>query len=393
VREYFREGAKFCQLDMNSLLTGTGRLSRVLQKDNIQEQNTSNDNPPSTQQDLARSTSLDATNDHQTSPPAHFSEPWGGEMLVASTPAPSTGLPNKRARADGDISAQANDRDGEQSETVSSPQVSAVFPGRDLLGASAGFSGRRSCDAEVDRPHTHESVQVLQLATRGELHPCSTMTSRQSGYQQNPPSQWWSCAGSRTQAPAATNSPLPGTELIRRQGTTAPGTQVTEHRCFNRLDTTSTPSNNQLRVAASGTVGHHTPHELPSVHEGVEQPEVMVQPLAPFSVPPSMVSSQLEGYTQELRPGWLLDKGLSEQQGPATQIPFHNLSSHANSAMDTTQHSGHIHNHHRPTQPHETVDADNSTWYNTVLHPNYQVVEMNQDSWNFDFPMPSFWSQ
>jgi hypothetical protein len=119
VREYFLEAANLCQLDVNSLLTGTGRLSRVLQKDNVQEQSTSRAISPSIEQDLARSTSLDAvpngaasngtaqndsalndaTSGYQASPSAPSGDAWIENMLVANTTAPSAEISKKRARA------------------------------------------------------------------------------------------------------------------------------------------------------------------------------------------------------------------------------------------------------------------------------------------------------
>lgn len=85
MRNYFVEAATLCNLDVDVLLKGTGRLSKVLQNVSIQEQSLSRDTSPSTEQDLARSTSLDtASHDAASSDTASSdaTSAWNGSTSI-----------------------------------------------------------------------------------------------------------------------------------------------------------------------------------------------------------------------------------------------------------------------------------------------------------------------
>jgi hypothetical protein len=328
VRKYFLEAAKFCQLDVNSLLIGTGRLSRVLQKDNVQEQSTSRAISPSTEQDLARSTSpdavpndaasngaaqndsalVDATSGYQASPSAPPGDAWIGNMLVANTTAPSAEIPNQRARANRGTSIPGN---------------AVVCSLRNVLEARAEPARGRSDGIEVDESPPQGKDRIVPLATSEDEHIHSTATSRpsrQPGHRQNQPFQPSPRENCTTRTQVATSCLQPDAEVMRQHRTTVSRTPVTEHHCFGRLDTVPTLLNKQFGVMSPDIVSHRNPQELPSVLEAMEQPEVVVPLSTPLPAPLPLTWGFRFMDTQSLQPWWQSEVRLPQQQGTADHL-------------------------------------------------------------------------
>jgi len=221
VREYFIEVGNLCELDVGVLLTGTGRLSRILQKDNVQEQRTSRDISPSTEQDLARSASPDAApndaiNGYQASSSAPSGEAWGGEIQVTNITTPPVEVSNKCTRANGGTSAPAN-----------------------------------ACDSQPEHQQ-NQSPQSLPHET------------------------------STTRTPLATNCMQPDAELARQHRTNL-NTPVTAQRYTSSLVTTTTPLSNQAGTATPDTTDRYTLQAPPFLHAAMQRPEVGIASLPPLS--------------------------------------------------------------------------------------------------------------
>lgn len=287
VRKCFIEAAKHCRLDVDVLLTGTGRLSKILEKDKVQEQSTSRDISPSTEQDSAQSTSLEkalnnATNSYQAPPSTPSGEAWGGETLVANNIAPSAEVSN------GDTSAPANTRDCGQSAIEPYRHMPTICSVHDLSEAPAKLTEGRSYGMVVDEPFTQGSDRILPLGTNGNQHIQSTVPprpSQQPGHQQSQPPQSSPRDNSTIRAPVATNCTQPDAELVRQHRTTNLNTPVTAQRYTDSLATTTTPLSNQAGTATPDTTGRYTLQAPAFLHGAMQRPEVGIASLPPLSGP------------------------------------------------------------------------------------------------------------
>jgi hypothetical protein len=286
VREYFVEAANLCELDVVVLLTGTGRLSRILQKDNVQEQRTSRDISPGTEQDLARSTSLDAapddaTNGFQASPSTPSGDARGGGMLVANNIAPPAEVPN------GDTSVPENTRDCGQSTIEPYRHMPTTFSVRDLSEAPAKLAEGRPYGMVVGESFTQGSDRILPLGTNGNQYIQPTVPSRpsqQPGHQQNQPSQSSPYENSTIRTPGATNWTQSDAELARQHRTNL-NTPVTAQRYTSSLVTMTTPLSNQAGNASPDTVDRYTLQDPAFLHEAMQRPQVVTPSLPPLSAP------------------------------------------------------------------------------------------------------------
>jgi hypothetical protein len=293
VREYFIEAANLCGLDVAVLLTGTGRLSRILQKDNVQEQRTSRDISPGTEQDLARSTSPDAapndaTNGYQAPPSDPSGDARGGEILVADNIALSAEFFNKCAHKNGDTSASANTRDYGQPTIEPYHRMPTMCSVRNLPEAPAELAGGRSYGMVVDESPTQESDQTLPLDTSENQHVQSTMTPRpslQPSHQQNQPPQSPPRENSTIRALVATNCTQPDAEPARQHRAPNLSTPVTAQRYTGSSVTMTTPLSNQAGSATPVTVGRHALQDPAFLHGAMQRPQVVTPSLSPLLVP------------------------------------------------------------------------------------------------------------
>lgn len=304
VREYFIEVTSLCELNVDVLLTGTGRLSRVLQKDEVHKQRTSRVTSLGTDQDLAGSTSPDAapndaTNGYQASLSASSGEAWGGEILVANNIAPSAEVFNKRAHVNGDTSAPANIRHCGQPAIEPYHHMPTTFSVRDLSEAQAKLAGGRSYGMVMNESFTQGSDRILPLGTNENQHVQSTVPSRpfqQSGHQQDQPRQSSPRENCTTRAPVAMNCTQPNAELVRHHETTNLSTPVTGQRYTDSSFTMTTPLSNQAGSATPDAVGRYAPQDLALLDGAMQRHEVSIQSL-PLSSGPNQerLGSTVEG--------------------------------------------------------------------------------------------------
>lgn len=318
VREYFIEAANICKLDVNALLNGPGRLSKLLQEDSIQDPSTSHAISPSKEQDLARSESTDAvpndaasngvalndsalygaTNNHQASPSTPSSEASVGNISVATTAAPSAGITNKRTHTGRSIPVPANPHDDCQSIIGPHHHMPMACPLRKLPDSPVESARSRDCGTEVDRSPPRGADLIVPLATSEDQHINSTApsrSSRQPGHQQNQPLQSSLCENFTMRASVVTNSTQPDTELVRQYRTVDSNVQVTGQPRTGSFVTMTTPSINQTKSAPPDTTDHYALQDPNSLHTAMQRPEVGISSLPPLSVP----NQECSGYRFE----------------------------------------------------------------------------------------------
>lgn len=179
----------------------------------------------------------------------------------------------------------------------------------------------------------------------------------------------------------------PDAELIRRQETTARTAPATGQRYIDYPGTAAMSSNSQVGSATD----RQTLNTLPPVQNANMQSADGGPTPALFSVPVPEATSQQIQNVQNLRSRWT-NAELGQQQESVPQTASFGHPSNADHSLHATSTDSHTEAYSGASQEYRNAGADGSTWNGTTLGTGYQDVEVDRHTWNFDFPMPSFWS-
>lgn len=188
-------------------------------------------------------------------------------------------------------------------------------------------------------------------------------------------------------------------EAIIRSGQTAP---VTAQRHIDYPGTAEISSNGQVGNTTSLVADCQAPNERPSLQEVHGRPIEGFHAPAPFSMPvPTAVRQQV----QNMDSRWRATAELSGQHGTTVQQAPFRPSPDANDPMDMTlteagevlprpvaanYPGSHAQTYLGTSQGYGNVGADGTAWDGRNLGTSYEAEEVDLNTWNFTFPMPSF---